>query len=237
MFYCHAQRCLNKVVFFLSTFLLTTLLCVNCYAEIHTETALPPEALLQNAIKDGQLDQVRALIEAGVDIKQPYQQGITPLHAAVIHNQENIATVLIQAGAPLDTTDVTTQATPLHLAALYGREAIARLLIQKGANVNATMKFGITPLLVAAQFSQAPIIQLLLEQKDQKVDINHADQDGFTALHFAAQHGNELIIQILADHQANVNLLDKNKATPLAIATENKHPQIIRLLEAYGATL
>lgn len=235
MFNCQIQHFFNKAAAYLSIAGLAILICFNSHAEIHTETALPPEALLQNAIKEGQLEQVRALIESGVDIKQPFPQGITALHAAVIHNQENIAAELIQAGAPLDAADATTQATPLHLAALYGRESIARLLIQKGANANATMKFGISPLLVAAQFNQAPIVQLLLEQKEQKVDINHADQDGFTALHFAAQHGNELIIQILADHKANISLADKNKATPLAIATENKHSQAVRLLEAYGA--
>ncbi len=214
-------------------FLILVLTSLCCSAEIQTETAFTPEMLLQNAIKDGRLDDVRVLIDNGVNINQPFSQGVTPLHTAVINNQENIVAVLLQAGAVVDAKDATTQATPLHLAALYGREGIATLLIQHGANINAVMKFGITPLLVATQFSQPQIIQLLM---DKKVDINHADQEGFTALHFAAQNGDPVIARLLLDKGAKLDLRDKtNKATPLAIAIENNHPEVATLLKEHGA--
>jgi ankyrin repeat protein len=217
---------------FLALFL--TLASFSCIAEIQTESAFTPEMLLQNAIKNGQLDDVRTLLDQKVvDINQPFGQGITPLHSAVINNQENIAAVLIQAGAKIDAEDTTTQATPLHLAALYGRANIATLLIQKGANVNAVMKFGITPLLVASQFKQAQVAQLLIDNP--KTNINHADQEGFTALHFVAQNGDAIIADMLVEHKANLNLLDKtNKSTPLAIANQNNHFDISRLLEGHG---
>jgi len=203
-------------------------------ANIQSETAYTPDFLLQNAIKAGQLDAVRALItDERVDIDQPFSDGITPLHASVINNQENIAIALIEAGAKTDVPDPTTQATALHLASLYGRDKIAAYLIQKGANVNAGMKFGITPLLVAAQFNQPQIVQLLL---DKKADIDHADQEGFTALHFAAQNGNEVIANMLLDNGAKINVNDKTtKATPLEIAIENNHLEVARVLEEHGA--
>jgi ankyrin len=200
--------------------------------EIQSESAFTPDMLLQNAIKAGQLDDVRILLEqGGIDINQPFGQGITPLHSAVINNQENIAAVLIQHGAKVDAEDATTQATPLHLAALYGRENIANLLIRNGANVNAVMKFGITPLLVASQFKQAQIVQLLLDHKKTPVNINHADQEGFTALHFVAQNGDPVIAGMLVEHKAKLNLLDKNQSTPLAIANQNSHFDIARILQ------
>lgn len=215
---------------------LTILTGFSCLAEIQTETALTPAALLQNAIKDGQLEEVKLLIEQGIEVNQPSTQGVTPLHHAVIHNQTNIAAVLLQAGAKVDVKDAATEATPLHLAALYGREDIANLLITKGANVNATMKFGITPLLVAAQFNQPQIVRLLSELPNNKVAINHADQEGFTALHFAAQNGDVIIARLLIDRGANVNLRDKtNQATPLTIAIENNHLEMVQLLKDHGA--
>jgi len=210
-------------------FLMMALVSFRCVAEIQSQSAFSSEMLLQNAIRDGQLDDVRLLIEGGIDVNQPLSQGVTPLHSAVINNQENIAAVLLQAGAQVNATDTTTQATPLHLAALYGRGGLARLLIQKDANVNAPMKFGITPLLVAAQFSQPQIVQLLLETK--KININQADQEGFTALHFAAQNGDTLTARLLIDHGADPLLRDKtNKATPRTIAINNTHPEVAQLL-------
>lgn len=204
-------------------------------AEIQTESAFSAEMLLQNAIKAGQLDDVRILLEqGGIDLNQPFGQGITFLHSAVINNQENIAALLIQQGAKVDAQDTSTQATPLHLAALYGRENIANLLIQKGANVNAVMKFGITPLLVASQFKQAQIVQLLLDNKKTLVNINHADEEGFTALHFVAQNGDPVIAAMLVEHNATLNLFDKNKLTPVAVATQNNHLDIARMLQIHG---
>lgn len=202
------------------------------YAEMQSQTAFTPPVLLQNAIKAGNIEDVRNLLDnKAVDINQPLQEGILPLHIAVINNQETIAALLIQSGAKVDATDSATQATPLHLAALYGRESLAALLIQKGANVNALMKFDISPLLVAAQFNQSQLVQLLL---DKHANIDHADQEGFTALHFAAQNGDEVIAHLLIEHGANVNLKDKpNKATPLKIALDNHHPQVAKLLEAH----
>lgn len=201
----------------------------SSFAEIKSEAAFTPELLLQNAIKAGQLDDVRTIVSAGTDVNMQMSDGVTPLHMAVINNQENIAAVLIQAGAKVNATDTTTLATPLHLAALYGREELAKMLIQKGANVNASMRFGITPLLVAAQFGQPQIVQLLL---DKKANINVADQEGFTALHFAAQNGDEVLAKMLIENGANINLQDKtNKATPLGVALENNQTNVAQLLK------
>lgn len=204
----------------------------TCYAEIETQTAFSPDMLFQNAIKAGQLDDVRILIEKGEDVNKPFKDGVTPLHVAVINDQTNITAQLLQSGARVNATDSTTNATPLHMAALYGRTSIAELLIQNGADLNAKMKFDITPLLVASQFNQAKMVEILL---DKKANINHADQEGYTALHFAAQNGDETITRLLLKHHANINALDKTKkATPLTVALENNHPDIAKILQENG---
>jgi ankyrin repeat protein len=216
-------RIVASVVFFSS---------LSCFAEIETQTAFSSEMLLQNAIKGGQLDDVRLLLENGMDVNKSFNDGVTPLHVAIINNQENIAAMLLQAGAKVDAPDSTTLATPLHMAALYGRVGIAELLIKKNADVNAVMKFDITPLQVATQFNQPQIVEILINNK---ADINHVDQEGFTALHFAAQNGDETIARLLIDHRAKVNVRDKTKkATPLNIAVENNHPTIAHLLAQHG---
>lgn len=198
-------------------------------AQIQSETALTREARLEQAIKAGQLEEVRGLIADGADINQPSESGVSPLHVAVINNQDDIAEVLVLAGANVNVPDASTGASPLHLSALYGRTKIATLLIRKGANVNANMKFNISPLLVAAQFNHPELIELLLQHK---ADIHHMDQDGFTALHLAAQNGDDITAKLLLKHGANPQARDKShNATPLMIATEQNHMNVVQLLQ------
>jgi ankyrin len=197
------------------------------YADIQSQAAITPANQLEQAIRGGQIDTIRQYIEKGVDINQAFEQGITPLHVAVINNQEAIVTLLINAGAQIQAADETTGATPLHLAAAYGRENIMKLLLNKGADKDCAMKFGLTPLLLAAQFGQSQVVQVLIEKK---TNINHTDEEGFSALHFAAQNGNEVIARLLINHGANPGLPDRNNATPLQIATTHKHVGMVQLL-------
>jgi cytohesin len=209
-----------------------TIVACNGSLALESQTAYSKEALLGNAIKAGLPDEVRTLIADGVDVNQPFEDGISPIHAAIINNQEEIVDLLLQANANPNVPDTTIGASPLHLAALYGRVNIINLLIKKGANVNAIMKFDISPLLVAAQFKQPEVIEVLIKNK---ANLQHTDQEGFSALHFAAQNGDDISAKILLENGANINARDKtHNATPLMIATEQKHTNVIHLLEESG---
>lgn len=224
----------TKKVFqtFLSIFLLG-LTSASCIAEIRTEAADTSQSLFYKAIRGGQLDEVRKFISSGMmSPNLIFDDGITPLHIAVINNQESIAAVLIQAGAKVNAQDNTTQATPLHLAAVYGRVNIAKFLLQKGADINAVMKFGISPLMVAAQFKQPAMVELLLSYK---ANIHLVDNDGFTALHFSAQNGDELATRFLLDHGADPTIRDRELATPIEIAAKNNQNGVVHLLKEHGA--
>jgi ankyrin repeat protein len=219
---------LNPIRFGIKLLFLLSSISIPCFAAIETQTAMTPSMLLQQAIQEEKPEEVARLIENGVNLNEPFNDGLTALHTAVIHEQEDIVETLIEAGAKVNAMDASAHVTPLHLAALYGREKIAARLIAKGANVNAQMKFGLTPLLVAAQFGQVRMITLLL---DKKAAVNHADQEGFTALHFAAKNGDPILVSLLLARGANPNLKDKVEATPLKIATENRHPEVQKVLE------
>lgn len=198
------------------------------WADIKTEQAMTPQMLFLESINKGQVDLVKKFISDGViEPNQVLESGATPLHMAVIQNQEPIAAALILAGARLNEKDSNTLATPLHLAALYGRTSIAKLLIQKGADINAAMKFGITPLMVAAQFNHPQIAEILLNSK---AKVNTPDDEGFTALHCAAQTGDEITAKLLIKHGARLDARDRLHATPLIVATQNNKTEMINLL-------
>lgn len=71
-----------------------------------------------------------------------------------------------------------------------------------------------------------------IQQAVQKgIDVNTADDLGFTALHIAAWNGYTDIVRYLLDQGANPNVISKAGNTPLRFA----NPEITRLLKRYGA--
>ncbi len=210
---------------------IAVLICsLPVYADILSETALSREALLENAIKAGQLEDMRELIgKGGMNVNQPFANGIYPVHGAIMSNQPEALALLVDSGANVNVVERTTGATPLHFAAIYGRENLAKFLLDKGAQVDAKMPLNITPLLVAAQFKHTPVVELLLTRK---ANINQTDEEGFSALHFAAKNGDEVTATLLLHQGINATLKDKtNNATAFMIATEQNDANMMRLLK------
>jgi len=75
-----------------------------------------------------------------------------------------------------------------------------------------------TPLIYSAFSNNVEILEWLL---DHDADINHQDRRGWSALHAAAQEGNNHIIELLLKAGANPNLTDSYGNGPLWIATLN----------------
>ncbi len=71
---------------------------------------------LHEATRDGDLAQVRALIDAGADLDVQGDNGETPLIAAIIEGHELVATLLIDRGADIQAR-TKGGFTPLHAAA------------------------------------------------------------------------------------------------------------------------
>lgn len=55
-------------------------------------------------------------------------------------------------------------------------------------------------------------------------------KDKASPLHLCCQWGLVRVLQTLIDHGANVNALDSSNKTPLHIAIENQHEEIIKIL-------
>ena len=56
------------------------------------------------------------------------------------------------------------------------------------------------------------------------------NDSNFTALHWAAYHGDKGIIELLLKHKAGVNLREKRGATPYDIANRHGHTHLLPLL-------
>src|SRR5439155_26840655 len=68
----------------------------------------------------------------------------------------------------------------------------------------------------------------------QKVDVNAAEADGTTALHWAAHLGDGTIAEMLIKAGANVKAVTRNGATPYSLALNKGNASVIELLLKAG---
>jgi ankyrin repeat protein len=125
----------------------------------------------------------------------------TPLHEAAAKGLPRVASLLIEAGAPLSPSD-DQGFTPLHRAVSGGHGEVAKLLIARGADVNARTKRGRTPLAtVAMGRGRADLAGLLIGAG---ADVDPVDNLGGTPLTYAAFRASNDLVDVLLDHGAEV---------------------------------
>lgn len=128
----------------------------------------------EEAIRTGDTDTV----EKGLpefDVSQNDQwDGNTLLHIAARHNQSEIAQLLLDNGAGINTKNNFGN-TPLHTAANHWSTEVVELLLSRGANVNAQDNDGDTPLHQAIfHLVDTEIVKMLLS----KANVNVRNKQG-----------------------------------------------------------
>jgi ankyrin repeat protein len=113
--------------------------------------------------------------------------------------------------------------TPLMRAAKTVDVGVMRLLLNGGADATITQKDYSTPLMIAAaggrgasEATTIGAIQLCLEHG---IDVDAFNLNGQTAVHIAAQRGEDSVIKFLASHGAKLDQKDKQGRTPLDLAS------------------
>jgi hypothetical protein len=134
--------------------------------------------------------------------------------------------------------------TPLHLTAFMGHVELVNYLLEKGADVNAVqlsagLNTGKTPLYHAIVQGHVAVAKILV-QRGAQVNITQMDADtetGLTPLHIAAIIGHVELVDYLLDNGANVNANEFLDQTPLQVAFDSHHNQVVQRLIQRGAVL
>ncbi|XP_054443512.1 2-5A-dependent ribonuclease [Pteronotus mesoamericanus] len=197
---------------------------------------------LHNAVKMEREDIVHLLLRYGADPCLRKRNGATPFIVAGIVGHVGLLRLLLSKGASVNEYDHH-GFTAFMEAAEYGKVEALRFLYENGAEVNLgreTMKAqkklkkgGATALMDAAKKGHVEILSILLDEMG--ADVNACDNMGRNALIHALvnlKKSDEVmnVARILLAHGANVNVRGEKGKTPLILAVENDHLDVVEML-------
>ncbi|XP_074474933.1 poly [ADP-ribose] polymerase tankyrase-2 isoform X2 [Sebastes fasciatus] len=198
---------------------------------------------------------VQLLLQHGADVHAKDKGGLVPLHNACSYGHYEVTELLLKHGACVNAMDLW-QFTPLHEAASKNRVEVCSLLLSHGADptlLNCHSKSSVdmapTPELkerLTYEFKGHSLLQAAREADMAKakktlaleiINFKHPHTHE-TALHCAVASPHpkrKQVTELLLRKGANVNEKNKDFMTPLHVAAERAHNDIMEVLQKHGA--
>ena len=206
---------------------------------------------LQWAVYEGDVAEVRRLLDAGADARIANDYGATPMSLAAEVANTEIVKLLLDAGADADSPNADGM-TALMLVARTGNVEAAQLLLDHGATLEAREGFGGQTALMWASARRHPSMIDFLITRGAAVDARSAVRDyqrhiqaegrpksldtgGLTPLLYAARENCMECVDVLLQRGADINLPDPDGVSPLHVAIMNANWDLAKQLIDAGA--
>jgi len=174
--------------------------------------------LIHSAVKAGDVDIVRLLIEKDVDLNVANIDGALPIHIVVAQAHPELLTLLLDHGADIHAVDRDGKQpvhylceAPIQQAPFEVRKAMLNVLLEAGGDINAVDFAEDSLIHSAVKAGDVDIVRLLIE-KD--VDLNVANIDGALPIHIVAQQGHLELLTLFLDCGADIHAVDRDGKKP-----------------------
>jgi uncharacterized protein len=206
---------------------------------------------LQWSVYEGDVAEVRRLLDAGADVSLTNDYGATPMGLAAEVAHTEILKLLLQAGADPDSPNGEGQ-TALMAVARTGNLDAAEALLDRGATVDARESWGGQTALMWASARRHPGMMELLISHGADVDARsihrdyqrrvtaegrpkYLDSGGLTPLLYAARENCIACVEVLLANGADIDLTDPDGVSPLHLAVMNANWDLAKRLIEAGA--
>ena len=210
------------------------------------------ESVIRRAVRRGNNDVVRLLIDGGADIHhdvsgalydssnvREYLEGrgpctnMTLIMEAAQNNQVDVIETLVAEGCSVNEPDRYTGKTALHLAAANGSVPCARVLLGAGAELDAQDTRGNTPLMMSVFGGYLEMTSMLVSLGS---SVNTRCCLTRPPIIWAIDHENIPMIKLLLDSGADPNIVDNfDNRSPLHFAVEQRLERCAEHLVKQGA--
>ncbi|KAK9874503.1 hypothetical protein WA026_002854 [Henosepilachna vigintioctopunctata] len=176
--------------------------------------------ILHNVVKLGNEAYTEKLLQMGADVNAITSNGFTPLHLACMGKHEECIDVILNYGPSMNVQH-SKFSTPLHLYILSGMKNVPLLkkILSKGADPNITDMDGNTALHLLAfrkhTEKMEEFVRLLMEYD---ADINAINEEGHTPVHAAVNVSCGVLVNVLLQEGADVNIRDNRGNTAITKA-------------------
>ena len=171
---------------------------------------IPP--LIQAIIDGAPAKEVRQHLKSCKNVNERGSRRTTALHHAAMKNREDLAKMLLDAGANPRIRDADGFA-PLSLAAKHDAHRVIEPLLDGGLDINEKDAIGFTAMHIAAVGNKMAVVRKLLKFG---ADLNAQDSEGNTPLHMAIIHGASFEkLLFLSGSGARLDIPNNGNQTPM----------------------
>lgn len=163
-----------------------------------------------------------------VNVNQRTSSGLSALHLACMRGYTDCIKLLLNhPDIDVNQTTIIDKLTPLHIAFLQCQQEVAEALLRhKKIDIHARREDGLTVLDLAAYAGRIEYLDTFLNHGS---DVNQANAQGMTALHYAVQENQiECVRRILKQPGVEIDKANNKGTTPLMMAAALNHLDVAK---------
>lgn len=194
------------------------------------------EASYFAAAEAGDIDGLRAALEAGVDKDAVDREEATAILTAARAKQYEAVAFLIEQGVDIDAQDQTCFNPFIH-GCIHDDLRLVQMMCEAGTDLKRLTRFGGNGLTPAAEKGHLDVVRYLLE--DTAINVNLTNTLGWTALIETIILGDggpvrQETVELLLAHGAKPGMTDEWGVPPIELARKRGFTEIVEILERHS---